>query len=119
MRPDDVRSALLDIEETIRGSVFENWRKDFVRRHLHQFTFEDENKLIYTDIHREFEEGVETHILEGLPKKFDYEDFQHSLPSYIDGPGKVDLSFLFPQPQPLLLSLVVLLTKPNTNIPPG
>ena len=94
MRPEDVRSALLDIEETIRGSIFENWRKDFVRRHLHQFSFEDENKLIYTDIHREFEEGVETHILEGLPKKFDYEDFQHSLPSYIDGPGKVVLSLV-------------------------
>ena len=109
MKESDVRAALLDIEESIRGSTFENWRKDFVRRHLDQFSFEDENKLIYTDIHREFEEGVETHILDGLPKKFDYEDFQHSLPSYIDGPGKVVISHLPLSPlRTLLLFLITL-----------
>ena len=105
MRNEEIRSALLDIEESIRGTAFENWRKDFVRRHLNQFTFDDENKLIYTDIHKEFEEGVESHILDGLPKKFDYDDFQSSLPSYIDGPGKVVLSL------PCLSRIVVLILR--------
>lgn len=90
MKEDAIKSALLDIEDAIRGAPFESWRKDFVRRNLGQFSFEDENKLIYTDIHKEFEDGVEKRILEALPAGFDYDDFQRSLPGYIDGPGKDD-----------------------------
>ena len=90
MKEDAIKSALLDIEDTIRSSPFESWRKDYVRRNLGEFTFDDENKLIYTTIHQEFEAGVEARILESLPAGFDYEDFQRSLPGYIDGPGKGD-----------------------------
>ena len=50
MKDSEIRSALLDIEDHIRGAAFEQWRREFVALHLHHFTFDDENKLKYTEV---------------------------------------------------------------------
>jgi hypothetical protein len=90
MRDEDIRNALLEIEETIRGKEFERWRKKFVEKYVNEFTFEDENKLIYTEIHQEYEQHIEKQISEYLSDGFDMNDFMASLPEYISGPGKSD-----------------------------
>ena len=80
----DVRSSLLDIEEVIRGDKFESWRRSFVRDNVRHFSYDDENKLEYTDIHREYEEEIERAIAEGLGRGFDMADFMQSLPGYLE-----------------------------------
>lgn len=90
MHDKDIRNALLEIEETVRGSKFERWRKEFIDQYIDEFGFDDENKLIYTDIHKEYEDTIERIIVESLAADFDMSDFMNSLPDYINGPGKSD-----------------------------
>jgi hypothetical protein len=90
MKDDQIRAALLDIDEAIRGKDFEQWRREFVAANLHHFTYDDENKLVYTEIHKEFEAGVEERMLQALPKGFDFVAFQEGLIPYVEGPGKSD-----------------------------
>jgi hypothetical protein len=51
MRDEDIRVALLAIEDKIRSHDFDSWRESFVRKHVESFSFEEENKLIYTGTH--------------------------------------------------------------------
>lgn len=90
MKSEEIKLALLEAEQIIRSSEFENWRRSFVERHLDEFSFEEENKLSYTEIHREFEEEIERRIEEGLDGKFDIADFMRSLPAFFEGGGKND-----------------------------
>lgn len=50
-----MKQSLLQIEDIIRSDNFESWRKRFVRKNVDHFTFDDENKIVYTDIHKEYE----------------------------------------------------------------
>ena len=90
MKDDQIRASLLEIEETIRGKAFETWRSGFVAKNLSDFTFEDENKLVYTEIHASYESEIERRIAESLPPSFDISDFMRSLPKYIEGAGLKD-----------------------------
>jgi hypothetical protein len=45
--------------ETVRGQEFETWQRAFIREHAATFDLEDENKLVYTDIHRSYQLGLE------------------------------------------------------------
>jgi len=84
MDPSSVRSGLLAVEEVVRSVEFDRWREAFVRKNVSHFEYGEENKLEYTDIHREYEEGVERKIVEGLPKDFDMAAFQRALPGYLE-----------------------------------
>jgi hypothetical protein len=44
--------GLVGIQERIQGPEFEAWRKNFVAEHVDKFSYEDENKLEYTEIHQ-------------------------------------------------------------------
>ena len=44
--------GLVGIQERIQGPEFEAWRKNFVAEHIDKFSYEDENKLEYTEIHQ-------------------------------------------------------------------
>lgn len=79
-----IRQSLLEIEEIVRGKPFEEWRKSFVQSHIHTFSFENEDKLIYTEIHKDYESQVEQKIEDGLPKDFDMKGFMTSLPHYME-----------------------------------
>lgn len=83
---DQVESNLLRIQDVITGSDFDAWRQSFVRRHMQSFTFDDENKLIYTEIHAEYETEIERRISNCLGG--DFADFMQALPNYLEGPGK-------------------------------
>ena len=90
MRDQEVRSALLKIEDMVRSQSFDEWRRRFVQQHVNSFTFDDENKLLYTEIHQMYEEQVEKRISAELPSDFDMADFMKSLPDFIERIGKSD-----------------------------
>jgi hypothetical protein len=87
MNSAQVREALLDVEDIVKGPTFESWRKRFVRENLNVFTYEDENKLEYTAIHKKYEEGVEKIIAEGMREGFDMSAFMTALPEFLEGEG--------------------------------
>ena len=71
MKTEQIRGTLLDIEDVVRSPSFNRWREEFVEAHLDKFTYDEENRLEYTSIHRDYEEGVEAQIISGMPKDFD------------------------------------------------
>ena len=87
-----MKESLLSIEDIIRSENFESWRKRFVLKNVDHFTFDDENKIVYTDIHREYEDEIERLIIEGMPKSFDMKQFMIQLPDYLEGAGKSEES---------------------------
>lgn len=82
----DVRASLLLIQDVVTSPAFNRWRDGFVRQHMNSFDFVDENKLIYTTIHQQYEDEMEKQIIEGLPSTFDMAAFMQALPEYIEGP---------------------------------
>ena len=42
------------IEDIVMGDVFDQINTDFLERHCHHFDDEEENKLIYTEIFKEY-----------------------------------------------------------------
>lgn len=90
MNNEELKGYLLDIEDIIKSDRFESWRKRFVNKNVSHFTFDDENKLVYSDIHREYEDEIERHIMEGMPKSFDMIQFMKQLPDYLEGSGRSD-----------------------------
>ena len=69
----------------IHTEEFESWRKSFVDKHIDVFTFDDENKLEYTDIHREYEAKIEEFIVASLPSSLDVSVFMAELPAFMEG----------------------------------
>lgn len=90
MKDKEIREALITIDEAIRSAKFNQWRRDFVNKYVNKFTFDDENKLEYSEIHQLYENEIETLIADGLPKDFDMQDFMSSLPDYIDQPEVIN-----------------------------
>lgn len=86
----DVRAVLLAVEEVVRGPAFERWRARFVSKHVHAFSYADEDRLEYTAIHGEYEQGVEKMIADGLPDSVDMAEFMEALPAFLEGPGGKD-----------------------------
>ena len=88
MESSKVRASLLRIEEVVKGPVFEKWRREFVDKHKHEFDYAaEESKLVYTTIHREYEEGLEREIANGMGEGFDMTSFQRALPDYLESPA--------------------------------
>lgn len=85
-----LKESLLDIQNIVDSKKFNEWRKSFIAKNISVFTYEEENKLEYTDIHRQYEEGVEKIIIENMPDDFDMKRFQERLPDYLEGPGGKD-----------------------------
>ena len=86
MKDSEVVSTLLEVQSIIKSKDFENWRTNFVNSNLSPFSYEDENKLIYTEIHKEYEKELERKIANGITSNMS--DFMQSLPAYLEGPGK-------------------------------
>ena len=88
MESSKVRASLLEIEEVVKGAAFEKWRRDFVDKHKGEFDYAaEESKLVYTTIHREYEEGLEREIAKGMGAGFDMTAFQKALPDYLESPA--------------------------------
>uniref|UniRef100_A0A6U2CB16 ADP-ribosylation factor-like protein 2-binding protein n=1 Tax=Hemiselmis andersenii TaxID=464988 RepID=A0A6U2CB16_HEMAN len=87
MKDEDVFRGLQEIEKTIKGPKFEEWRKKFVDEHIDTFTYDDENKLEYTTIHKSYEAQIEQMVEESLPKDIAKADFEEALGTYLEGPG--------------------------------
>ena len=107
-----VRTTLLCIETVVKGVQFETWRKQFVNKHAHNFgicmlltkpkqelilyshrthlDYAEENKLIYTEIHNEYENHIEKIIADNLPSSVDLGSFMSCLPNFLEGPGGKD-----------------------------
>jgi len=86
MKDHEVVSTLLEVQSIIKSKDFENWRTNFVNSNLSVFSYEDENKLIYTEIHKEYEKELERIIANGITSNLS--DFMQALPAYLEGPGK-------------------------------
>lgn len=54
-------------------------------KHIDVFTFDDENKLEYTDIHRQYEEKIESFLVSSLPASLDIAEFMSQLPAFMEG----------------------------------
>ncbi|XP_068692287.1 ADP-ribosylation factor-like protein 2-binding protein [Montipora capricornis] len=70
------------IEDIIMEEQFQTMQYDFKEKYYHHFTDEEENKLIYMDIFREYVASIENHIEEELKNRipgFSMEDFSKSL----------------------------------------
>ncbi|CAH0556801.1 unnamed protein product [Brassicogethes aeneus] len=69
------------IEEIIMNENFQSIQQDFMEKHWTQFEDDEENRLIYTDIFKEYQNTVEKYIEKSLlekmphfdPNKFDEE----------------------------------------------
>mmetsp|Transcript_24452 Transcript_24452/g.61685 ORF Transcript_24452/g.61685 Transcript_24452/m.61685 type:complete len:114 (+) Transcript_24452:68-409(+) len=96
MKDEDVFRGLAEIEKTIRGPKFEEWRKKFVDENIDTFTYDDENKLEYTAIHagQRYEAQIEQMVEESLPKDIAMSDFQGH-------PSTLTTSTLDPRPATL------------------
>lgn len=70
------------IEEIIMREKFQDMQQQFLEKHWKKFDDKEENKLIYTDIFKEYEEGIEKYIqdclVECLPN-FDMIKFEKEL----------------------------------------
>ncbi|XP_019867841.2 ADP-ribosylation factor-like protein 2-binding protein [Aethina tumida] len=70
------------IEEIIMREKFQDMQQQFLEKHWKKFDDKEENKLIYTDIFKEYEEGIEKYIqdclVECLPN-FDMIKFENEL----------------------------------------
>jgi hypothetical protein len=49
-----------------QSEAYKNWQQDFIDKHVHEFEFGEENKLVYTEIFQKFEDGVEKQICDAL-----------------------------------------------------
>lgn len=85
-----VKAVLLEIDEIVRGPIFESWRRGFVAANVDAFDYSDELKLVYTEIFKRYEEELEAIIARELPPSVDYAQFQRDLPAYLEGPGAQD-----------------------------
>mmetsp|Transcript_29277 Transcript_29277/g.45879 ORF Transcript_29277/g.45879 Transcript_29277/m.45879 type:complete len:389 (+) Transcript_29277:39-1205(+) len=84
MKEDQLFESLLEMQKVVEGSTFSSWRKRFVDTNCDKFDYDDENKLEYTAIHTEYEEGIEKLLVQGMPKDFDMADFMQDLPGFLE-----------------------------------
>lgn len=85
-----VREVLLEVEEIVRGPAYESWRRNFIDRNIDQFEYGEENRLVYTSIHQEYEQQMENIIIKNLPPSMSYSKLLSDLPAYMEGPGAKD-----------------------------
>ncbi|XP_065828480.1 ADP-ribosylation factor-like protein 2-binding protein [Oscarella lobularis] len=57
------------IEDIVMGDVFDQINTDFLERHCHHFDDEEENKLIYTEIFKEYTETLEKCLEDELVRR--------------------------------------------------
>lgn len=85
------------IEEIIMEDRFQTMQHDFKEKHYHHFTNDEENKLIYMDIFKEYVALIENHIQDELKKRipgFSMEDFSKALEHRQDQIGEDILEML-------------------------
>eukprot|EP01041_Mallomonas_annulata_P003584 gene3584-7123_t len=87
---DDIRTSLIRIQNIVKGEAFESWRRSFVDKYCNEFDYGEENKLIYTEIHKNYEQQLEKRIAEELPDDFNMDSFLQNLPEFVEGPGSKD-----------------------------
>lgn len=72
------------IEDIIIGDDFQMLQNDFMEKYYTEFEDTDENKFIYTDIHKEYTDLIERYIGDELAKRipgFSMEEFTKQLES--------------------------------------
>ncbi|CAH3141866.1 unnamed protein product [Porites lobata] len=70
------------IEDIVMEERFQTMQRDFKEKYYHHFTDEEENKLIYMDIFKEYVSQIEHYIQDELKKRipgFSMEEFSKSL----------------------------------------
>ncbi|ESO07392.1 hypothetical protein HELRODRAFT_170727 [Helobdella robusta] len=59
-------STIGHIEDIIMGDEFQGLQNNFMERYHHEFEDVDENKFVYSDIHREYTTIIETYLTQKL-----------------------------------------------------
>jgi len=87
MQDAEVYEILLSIEKIVQSPSFGAWQNEFINAHIHKFEYGEENKLEYTDVFQEYEDGLEQQIVKGLDGgAAKLSAFMEALPPYLDGP---------------------------------
>ncbi|XP_031552316.1 ADP-ribosylation factor-like protein 2-binding protein [Actinia tenebrosa] len=88
------------LEDIIMEDEFQTMLNSFMEKHVHHFEDTEENKLIYTEIFKEYEKTVEKYIEDELKKRmpsFSMEDFMKLIQHRSDqiGPDIVEMLLSF------------------------
>lgn len=83
----ELERAVGIIDEIMTGPEFKDKLDTFAKKHMDTFSFDDENKLVYTEIYQEYQGMVEAHI-EGklVSSGVDLAAFFRDLPEYCELP---------------------------------
>ncbi|XP_033754146.1 ADP-ribosylation factor-like protein 2-binding protein isoform X1 [Pecten maximus] len=70
------------VEDIIMDDDFQRIQTEFLEKYYQEFDDSEENKFIYTDIHREYVQLIETHLNDELTKRmpgFSMGEFTHQI----------------------------------------
>lgn len=76
---DTVAHSLKSLGEGLQGAGFSEWRAAFVQQHVGAFDFAEENRLVYTEIHKSYVQGLEEQLSRLLPDGVAIEALEASL----------------------------------------
>ena len=95
MKDAEIYEILLSVQKIVQGPEFLSWQNSFIEEHLSTFEYGEENKLEYTQIFQQYEDGVEKQIVEGLADgAARLPAFMEALPAYIQSDaGKKDETY--------------------------
>jgi ADP-ribosylation factor 2-binding protein len=88
----DIESSLCALDEVVADSAFKQYQQEFVQAHCHLFDNIEENKLEYTELHKQYEAQIEAYLEQQLAKYpgFSMEALMEGLPAYIGSPEATD-----------------------------
>jgi len=88
----DIESSLCALDEVVSAPAFKEFQQYFVESHCHLFDNVEENKLEYTELHKQYEAQIETYLEQQLAQYpgFSMEALMAELPAYLASPQAVD-----------------------------
>ena len=93
----DIESSLCALDEVVAAPAFKEFQQYFIESHCHLFDNIEENKLEYTEIHKQFEAQIEAYLEQQLSQYpgFSMEALMEGLPAYLESPqARVDRAYL-------------------------
>jgi len=86
----DVKEVLRKVAKVVGGDEFRQKSAAFLAEHSDVFSFDDENKLEYSQIHDRYQEEIEVALLDALPPE-EIENLLEQLPAYMDQVSAADM----------------------------
>lgn len=118
----ELEVLLKKVAKVVTGDEFRSKSSAFLEKYCDEFSYEDENKLEYSQIHDRYQEEIEVSLLDALPPE-DVEKLLEQLPAYMESVSASDMDGSVGEALDLLTSLgdftafkeLMLVTKRNKN----